>query len=96
MKMICSHRVNYKGRCYKPGAIVEISAEEANTDIVLSSFVGPEAAAESGLDAIPQKGDSSLTVNELKRRLDEMGVAYSARAAKPELADLYAKQFAQK
>ena len=57
-------------------------------DVVMSSFAKPEnaeAAKEAEAQAQNAEAGKELTVVEMKRRLDEMGVAYKGNASRETL-----------
>lgn len=89
MKLICKHKCFFNGRSVKPGDVVDISPALAETDLVKASFKAPEGdkPAEPG----KPEGDE-LSPDEMKRRLTEWGVAFTARISKADLVKLYTTQ----
>lgn len=92
MKLTCSHRCFFMGRSIKSGTVVDVPENLLDSPIVKSSFSKPDARAMPEHVEKEAFDPASLTAAEYRRRLDEMGVAYSPRASKPDLIELYKTQ----
>ena len=105
MKAICKRKCQFRGRTVKPGEEFDILPREA-TDLVRASFVlrgeqdwdapaAPVATENAPAATGPQEDRSGLTIDELRRRLAEFGVAYKARDSRDTLMALYLAQVNQ-
>lgn len=92
MKLTCSHRCFFMGRSIKSGTVVDVPENLLDSPIVKSSFSKPDVPVAPAQEAREEFDPASLTAAEYRRRLDEMGVAYSPRASKPDLIELYKTQ----
>ncbi len=102
MLAVCKRKCQFRNRTVRPGTEVEMSPADI-TPFVLANFAPasgdpwPEPDENAGVvsapSAAPQPDPASqLTVAELQRRLDEMGVVYKRRATREELSALYMMQ----
>ena len=95
MKFVCTHKCFFQDRSIKDRQVVEI-AESDVTDLVRSSFRPVEQderveASEHRTDD-ERSSPTEMTMSEMKRRLDAIGVSYGARITKPALTELYLAQ----
>jgi hypothetical protein len=108
VKAVCKRKCQFRGRTVKPGEEFDILPREA-TDLVRASFVlrgeqdwdapaapvaTENAPAATGPQSAPEDR-SGLTIDELRRRLAEFGVAYKARDSRDTLMALYLAQVNQ-
>lgn len=95
MIMTCHTKCFFLDRSIKPGQSIDVPEAMIDTDIVKASFRKPEspdeqkAAAESA-QATAAAGE--LSVPEMKRRLDEMGIKYKGNASREALKNILAAQ----
>lgn len=94
MIMICTRKCFFLDKSVRPGTPVDIPDTLLDTDLVKSSFRAPEGkegpSAEAKAKELDEKAD--LTATELKRRLDQMGVAYRGNSSREALDKLYKEQ----
>ena len=99
MILICTKKCFLFDRSVKPGQPLDIPETMLNSDIVKSSFAKPEtveAAKKAEQSAAAIEANAELSYDELKRRLDEIGVAYKGNASKEALKNILAAQLAAK
>ena len=99
MIMTCHSKCFFLDRSIKPGQSIDVPEAMLDTDLVKASFAKPEtveAAKEAEAAAAASVAGAELTYDELKRRLDEIGVAYKGNASKEALKNILAAQLAAK
>ena len=97
MIMTCHTKCFFLDRSIKPGQSIDVPEAMIDTDIVKSSFRKPESPEEQKAAAeAAQATDSAgeLSVAEMKRRLDEMGIKYKGNASREVLKNILAAQTA--
>ena len=92
MILICTQKCFFLDRTIKPGQPCDVPQALLGSDLVKASFAKPETveaakAAEASADGIAAKTELSAT--ELKRRLDDMGIAYKGNASREVLQNTY-------
>lgn len=93
MILICKHKAYIAGRTFKKGDAWDVPADLVDTDVVKSSFIRPEtaeAAKQAEQKAQSNEKAKELTATEIKRRLDELGIAYRGNASKEALQQILA------
>ena len=97
MIMTCHSKCFFLDRSIKPGQSIDVPEAMLDTDLVKSSFRKPESPEEQKAAAeAAQATDSAgeLSVAEMKRRLDEMGIKYKGNASREVLKNILAAQTA--
>lgn len=97
MIMTCHSKCFFLDRSIKPGQSIDVPEAMIDTDIVKASFRKPESpdeqkAAAEAAQATAAAGE--LSVAEMKRRLDEMGVKYKGNASREALKNILSAQSA--
>lgn len=95
MIMTCHTKCFFLDRSIKPGQSIDVPEAMIDTDIVKASFRKPESpeeqkAAAEAAQAMAAAGE--LSVPEMKRRLDEMGIKYKGNASRETLKNILAAQ----
>jgi hypothetical protein len=95
MIMTCHTKCFFLDRSIKPGQSIDVPEAMIDTDIVKASFRKPESpdeqkAAAEAAQATAAAGE--LSVPEMKRRLDEMGIRYKGNASREALKNILAAQ----
>lgn len=95
MIMTCHTKCFFLDRSIKPGQSIDVPEAMIDTDIVKASFRKPESpdeqkAAAEAAQATAAAGE--LSVPEMKRRLDEMGIKYKGNASREALKNILAAQ----
>ena len=95
MIMTCHTKCFFLDRSIKPGQSIDVPEAMIDTDIVKASFRKPESpdeqkAAAEAAQATAAAGE--LSVAEMKRRLDEMGIKYKGNASREALKNILAAQ----
>ena len=95
MIMTCHTKCFFLDRSIKPGQSIDVPEAMIDTDIVKASFRKPESpdeqkAAADAAQATAAAGE--LSVPEMKRRLDEMGIKYKGNASREALKNILAAQ----
>ena len=93
MKLICIHKCLWKDRTIKPKTILDIAESDLKNPVILSSFAVP--AEETPEEPAAASDKSRLTKAELRRRLDEIGVAYDEKASRDALEKIWIAQHQQ-
>ena len=97
MIMICKNKCFVLDRSVKPGQSIDIPEAMLESDVVKSSFQKPQSAEEAKAaeeSAAKTEASGELTVAEMKRRLDEMGIKYKGNASREALKNILAAQTA--
>ena len=95
MIMTCHTKCFFLDRSIKPGQSIDVPEAMIDTDIVKASFRKPESpdeqkAAAEAAQATAAAGE--LSVPEMKRRLNEMGIKYKGNASREALKNILAAQ----
>ena len=95
MIMTCHTKCFFLDLSIKPGQSIDVPEAMIDTDIVKASFRKPESpdeqkAAAEAAQATAAAGE--LSVPEMKRRLDEMGIKYKGNASREALKNILAAQ----
>lgn len=95
MIMTCHTKCFFLDRSIKPGQSIDVPEAMIDTDIVKASFRKPESpdeqkAAAEAAQATAAAGE--LSVAEMRRRLDEMGIKYKGNASREALKNILAAQ----
>ncbi len=91
MKMTCVFRTQLDGRVYKPGDIVDVTADQAKLDSVKAGFKAIDAKAPAPVERIPP---GELDAEGYALKLRQARVPFDAGATRLELKELYEKVFA--
>jgi len=97
MIMTCTSKCFILDRSIKPGQAIDIPEALLNSDLVKSSFAAPKTAEEinaATARAARVQDQAELTATEIKRRLDELGIAYKSNASKEALKQILAAHLA--
>ena len=97
MIMTCHTKCFFLDRSIKPGQSIDVPEAMLDTDLVKASFAKPESPEEARAAAESAQADAAsgeLTVAEMKRRLDEMGIKYKGNASREALKNILAAQTA--
>lgn len=95
MIMTCHTKCFFLDRSIKPGQSIDVPEAMIDTDLVKASFRKPESpdeqkAAAEAAQATAAAGE--LSVPEMKRRLDEMGIKYKGNSSREALKNILAAQ----
>ncbi|HRT05776.1 MAG TPA: hypothetical protein P5204_08760 [Kiritimatiellia bacterium] len=95
MIMTCHTKCFFLDRSIKPGQSIDVPEAMLDTDLVKASFRKPESPEEQKAAAEAAQATAAaaeLSVPEMKRRLDEMGIKYKGNASRETLKNILAAQ----
>lgn len=102
MKMKCLYKSIVRGDIVKPGDVLDLTKEEADTDVVKKFFVPVEETSAAGKTAVEAPSPApagkglvaGLTRDQAIMKLQQAGVKVKGNISNQALIDLYNQTFA--